>query len=125
MFAADVAAVGKDDGTLDGVAQLAHVARPRIRNEVPLRIALDAGRGSPNGLSDLTKEHVRELEDIFCAVAQGRQLDLEDAEPVIQVLSEFAALHRGMEVAVCRRDHADVHVMQPGAAETLELPLFE
>src|SRR6185295_842868 len=41
VLAADVAAVGEDDGALDRVAQLAHVAGPGIVEEVAPGLALE------------------------------------------------------------------------------------
>ena len=66
--------------------------------------------GPADGLADLVEERVGQLEDVVEPLAQRRQRDLEDAEPVVEVLAELAAPHRGVQVAVGRGDHADVGV---------------
>jgi hypothetical protein len=71
VLAADIAAIGEDHGPLDRVAQFAHVAGPRIRQEMAFRIALDARRRPPDSLADLAQEHVRKLQHIVHALAQG------------------------------------------------------
>ena len=49
MLGLDVAAVGENDGPLDGVAQLTDVARPRIRQQLILGVARDACRWLADG----------------------------------------------------------------------------
>src|SRR5258706_4194942 len=92
VLAADVAAVGEDDCALDRVAQLAHVAGPRIVDEVAPGLALEPRGRTADGFANLAQERVGELEHVLRAFAQRRQLDLEDAETVIEVLAEPAAL---------------------------------
>jgi hypothetical protein len=79
----------------------------------------------PTVLANLLEERVGQLEDVFEALAQRRQRDLEHAKPVIQILAELAALHRGSEITVGRRDHTNVRVQDPRAAEPHELALLE
>ena len=67
-----------------------------------------AGRPTVSPIS--LEERVGQLEDVVEPLAQRRQRDLEDAEPVVEVLAELAALHRGVQVAVGRGDDADVGV---------------
>ena len=58
-------------------------------------------------------------------LAQRRQLDLDDAQPVVEVLAERALRdHRG-EVAVRRGDHARVERHRPGVADALERALLQ
>ena len=52
-------------------------------------------------------------------------MNLEHAEPVVEILAELAALHRGVQVAVGGGDHADVGVHHARAAEAHELALLE
>ena len=74
---------------------------------------------------EAAEEVVREHEDVAAALAQRRQLDVDDVEAVVEVLAEAALLHLGGEVAVRRGD--DAHVDRDGlvAADALERPLLE
>ena len=49
-----------------------------------------------------------EQRDVLLALAQRRQVDVDDVEAVVQVLAEPAALDLVVEVAVRRGDDADV-----------------
>ena len=51
--------------------------------------------------------------------------DVEDLQPVEQILAKVAALDRLPQVAVGRRDHPDVRLQHAGAAEALELALLQ
>ena len=55
----------------------------------------------------------------------GGHVDLDDVEPVEQVLAELALLDLLLQVLVRRGDHADVHLDALVAADPLELPLLE
>ena len=71
-------------------------------------------------------EVVREDHHVPATQAQGRHLDVHDVQPVVQVLPEASGLDVGGEVAVGRRDDADVHTFTAAAAaDTLERPLLQ
>ena len=51
---------------------------------------------------------LREQQHVVAAIAQRRQLDLHDVQPVKQILAELAAGNGLREVAVCRGDEPDI-----------------
>src|SRR5437773_2458844 len=53
-------------------------------------------------------EVVDDRGDVLLALAQGRELDRQDLQPVEEVLAELAALDEAAKVLVARRD--DPHV---------------
>ena len=57
---------------------------------------------------------------VFAALAQGRDLDREDAEAVVEVGAEVAALDLLLEIAVRGGDHAHVGVAHLRVADALE-----
>ena len=59
------------------------------------------------------------------ALAQRRHLERDDVEPVVEVLAEPALRDLLGEVAVRRRDHADVDLDRLRAADALELVLLQ
>src|SRR5512143_2243715 len=68
---------------------------------------------------------VREEHDIVRTVAQRRQRDRDDVEPIVQVLAELAALHRASEIHVRRGDDAHVDRDRFGAADPPRPTLLE
>ncbi len=55
----------------------------------------------------------------------GVEGDVEHLEPVEQILAKIPALHRLLQIAVGGRNHADVGLLRPRAAEPLELALLQ
>ena len=131
----DVVATGEvigDDGvpfgesrrTIDAVFELADVAgegasvqhlerrigefefRPLIRIEPP-------------------KELVGERFEVAFALAQRRQKNRHDADAVIEIRAEIAALHRFFEVLVGRADDAHVNLDRAHAADAFKLAFLQ
>src|SRR6202034_2311689 len=49
--------------------------------------------------------------DVFAPVAQWRQIDVDDVQPVVKILAEFFLFHHLAEVGVGGREnsHVDLH----------------
>ena len=67
------------------------------------------------------QEELGELREVLGALAQRRQLDRDDVEPVVEVLAEPAFLHRLLEVDVGGGDQAELGLDRLGAADALDL----
>ena len=63
--------------------------------------------------------------DIVPALAQRRQLDRKNVEPVIKILAEFSFLRRLLQIPVGGGDHADIDFLRPRAAHGLKLPFLK
>src|SRR6185369_6971922 len=74
---------------------------------------------------DPLEESARERQDITRPLAQRRQADREDRETVIEILAKGSFLHQRVQIAVRRRDPADVTVDRLVAADALEALLLE
>jgi len=101
----------KQRGALDHRRKLADVARPGVAPQ-----ERDVGRGrdqrrAEEPLPGLRCEVRGEERDVLGALAQGRQVDGEDAQPVPEVAAELAARHHLRQIAVGRGDdpHVDGH----------------
>ena len=121
----DDAALADQHRALDAVLQLAHVAGPVVAHE-----HVDGGGGDAAdvlavGGRVLLHEVIGQERHVRPALAQRRQVDVEDVQPVIEVLAEDAGLHRGLQVLVGGRDQADVDLDGPHPAQPLDLPLLE
>ena len=119
------AAVAEDGRPLEHVPKLADVSGPGVSEERLLRVAGDPGRGTAQLGADLLEECSREGQDVLRALAQRRDPDLEDGEPVVEIFAERAACHGRSQVAVGSGDDADVGLQGPRPAEPLELALLE
>src|SRR6185369_4361132 len=112
VLADRLAGLGHEDGALELVGQLAHVAGKWVAGEERQRLR----RRSLDVLSNLRghapHEMARERGHVLEPLAERRDADREDAEPVVEVLAEPAGLHLVLEAAVRRRD--DAHVDLPG-----------
>ena len=73
----------------------------------------------------LLQEVVRQDGDLFPPVAQRRHVDRNDVEPKEEVFTKLAIGDRLFEVAVGRRDDADVHPYVVLTAEPGELAVLE
>ena len=97
------------DGTMQQVLQLAHVARERIAHQVHQRVAREARRRRHVGVARDALEHAfADLLQVLEPLAQRRHADLDDVEPVVQVLPELAGQHLGAEVLVGRTQQPHV-----------------
>ena len=105
---------------LDGVAQLAHVARPGVVLEL---LSLDLGQAVPQRrLGHL----VDQQGDVFLAVAQRGQGDGEDRQAEVEVFAEAARLRLGPEVLLRGGDDAGVELVRaPRLAQAAELPILQ
>ena len=120
----DPFAVGHDERTVDGVRQLAHVARPVIALE-----AIDGRRRERlrrvAALVELREEVLREELDIVAALAQRRHVQRKHLQPVEQVLAQPAGRHCVVRIAVRRGEDAHVRLDRAvGADAAHRLPRY-
>ena len=79
----------------------------------------------PVGAANLATKCSTSARQVVEPIAQRRQVDREDVEPVVEVLAELALRDQRLEVAVGGRDDADVDLDRLGAADALELALLQ
>ena len=79
----------------------------------------------PFSAAYLRRKCAGEQRDVGRALAQRRHLEGDDVEPVVEVLAELPLRDHLLEVAVGRRDDADVDVDRLVAADALELALLQ
>src|SRR6202795_1159296 len=116
----DDVAGGHDDQPLDHVAELAHVARPVVGEEVGERLGGDGLRAPPVLGREERDEVLHQGRDIFFSLAEWRHLNRDDVEPIKEILAEAAGADLLLEVLVRGGDDADVHADRLLAADTLE-----
>jgi hypothetical protein len=62
---------------------------------------------------------------IVAALPEGRQVHVEDVEPVEEIVAEAAGRHLGHQIAVGRGDEADVGLERRRSPDALELSLLQ
>src|SRR6267154_5241614 len=118
-------AVAQDHGPLDDVLELPNVPWPVVRLEerqrgpADLPDALAGFRGKP--LDQIFDQE----RDVFGTLAERRDVDRKDVEPVKQILPECSCGNRFRQVAVGRRQEADVHVNRVAVAHALDLVILK
>ena len=116
----DELAARQNRGALDDVAQLAHVARPVVELEHPHRLGRDRLDVASVARVELVEERLDDERQIVLAIAQRRQLDREDVEPVVEIVAQLAVADRVERIDVGRREHADVDFLLDAAAQPPE-----
>src|ERR1700750_2083298 len=90
--------------------------------------AREGRRGEADGLPprrEQGEEMLGQARDVCAAVAQGRNRQRNDAEPVVEIVPEAPAPARGEEVPVRGCDHAHVDVAGAARADALDLTRLE
>ena len=122
----DLRFVGDEQRALDGVLELAHVARPRIPEDVPPGGRRErAGRHLGMLLQIRFPEVLGQQERILIALTQRGEPDGELKEPVIQILPKPSFANHLRHVLVRRREHAYVHLDRLVATDALYLLILE
>src|SRR5205807_9589019 len=85
---ADLVALGQHDGAENRVLELAHVPRPAIGGEQRQRLARDAADAFALFGGEAGEKMAHQFRDILGPLAQRRDRDGEDVQPVKKVLAE-------------------------------------
>ena len=116
MIRQDQFALGKQRRALHSVAQLAHVARPRIILQTRHRRL-----GQPCAASgEFRHEQIRQRQNILAPLAQRPDVQLHHVQPVKQILAKTTGLHLFLQIPVARGKDADVRLDFSVRAEALE-----
>ena len=120
------AALGLDDGNLLGdVLELAHVAVPGVVHEHGACVL-----GEDDGRHVVFLGHVggkfsKKQRDVLLAFAEGRQVDGELVEAIVEVLAEAALADGADDVDIGGGDDADVNLLGRGATHGDNLAVLE
>ena len=105
----DLAVGREDDRALDPVLELAHVARPVVCAQHREDVPAEDRRRPAIALRVHVGEVTRELLDLVPATrTERRDLDLDDANSIVEVLAELPVGHEPLEILVGRADDANV-----------------
>src|SRR5262245_52117318 len=125
QFAHDERFVLQNDEPLDHVLELADVARPVIPEESLSEVFGQRTHRPVVPLRVLRKEKVGQLRNLVAALAQRRDVRLNDLQAIVEVFTKIAAHHHLLEVAVGRGHDAHVDVNLLVASEFRELRVLQ
>ena len=125
IFGLQVFGPGEDNGSFDAVFEFTNIAGPWVALEqvnrffrYTFKVFLILGGG-------ILQEVFDQQLDVGHTLAQGRQMNLDDIEPIIEVFAEFSLLDLLIEVGVCGGDDADIDRDGFVAADHFEMSFLE
>ena len=118
-------ALAQDHGPLDYILKLSHITRPRIAHKklhAILRHALDL---LTEFFGEAGQKKQCQLRYIGPALAQGRDTEREDIQPIEKVLTKAPGLDRFFEAAISSGDNTNVDADRSALTDRLELLLLK
>ena len=115
MLACDGAAIGCDGGTLQNVAQFAHISGPGVGLEEFHNVGANAGDFFFVFSGDVGEQVVHQQRQIFFVLAQRWKMDVENVQSEIEVLAQVSVGDRLFGIFVGGGDDA----RRPRAFRTL------
>ena len=114
-----------DEGLLDDVFHLPDISRPRIPCEQLNGLLGKLLVWPAVFLDPLGQEVLRQQRDILSAVAQRRQVQGDDIDPIIEVFPKLSFPDQFLKVLVCCRDDANIHFDRLHATDARELAFLK
>ncbi|MNE39773.1 hypothetical protein D3C80_1337420 [compost metagenome] len=114
-----------DQAALDEVLQFPHVARKVIAQQDLQRAHGQAHRGAAVFLAKTLEEGIDQQRYVIATLAQGRQGDGVDVEPVEQVFTECAVRHGLAQVDVGGRDDPHIDLDAVAATDPFDFPFLQ
>jgi hypothetical protein len=117
--------VAGDERPLDGVLQFANVSRPGVPPQQLASVPTQRHITLAHPGSEAADGGVGEEEDVVAAFPQGRQVHIEDAQPVEEVAAEPTGGHLSRQIAVRCGDQADIGLERRSPTQPLEFALLQ
>src|SRR5262249_1957122 len=125
VFRGDQAALAQNRRALEGVVQFTHVSRPFVLQQRVTSVEAQFEVRPTRRLADVVEKRVAERQDIAAPVAQGRQLDLEHLQPIVEILAKVAVQDGLTKVAIRRRQHSYVGAQPTRPAQPLKFTFLQ
>src|SRR5581483_6384684 len=93
-------------------------ARPAMAEQQTARVVGDSTYRLLELAVVALDEEVHQRKNVFFAIAQRRNEDRYDCQPIVQVLAEFSVAHCFLEVAIGSRDHSYINLHVANAPDT-------
>ncbi len=111
--------------TVNGMFQLADVARPAIVEQMAARAGTQHHAGQPQPQSALLAKIARQQHHIIAALAQRRHKERENAQAMEQIGAKTPRQHLFTQVTVGRRQHPHIHAQATIVADALNIAILQ
>src|SRR5262245_47889585 len=118
-------AIAEDHGTFQNILQLANVPGPIVLLQPTKGLGFDPSNFLPYFVSMASDKVSDQQRNIFHTLAQRRNLQREDVEPVVEIPAESAFRHSGLQIAISGRNYADVYGNRVRAPDALQFTLLQ
>ncbi len=112
-------------GSVDGVLQLPHVARPVVAGEQLQRPGLDAQPLQPQADPAAFAKITSQQGDVVRPLPQGGGVDREDAQAVVEIASKLPLDHRLFQIPVGGGQDTHVHLEGGVVTDALQIPVLQ
>jgi hypothetical protein len=110
-----------DQHALDHIRKLSHIARPAIAFELPQHVVLDRLVAQIVLVAEVSDEELRQQRYVVAALAQGRNAQRHDGDPVEKIFAEPPGDDFGLQILVRGGDQSHVDPLRAVGAELLQL----
>src|SRR5271155_1060800 len=122
---ADLRALRKEHATFDGVIEFADIAGPGMFAQSNGGGGIKAGNSFAIALRVATKKMMREEQDVFAAVAQRRDVNLNGVQAEKQIGAKASGGRFGVYVGVGGREDANVDASRCRRSDAFEVAGFQ
>ena len=107
-------------GPLENVAQFTDVPRPGVPFKSFKRFRAQRYAGA-----ELRQKSLCESAEVSSALAQGRKVDWENRQSIVQILPKQMLLHKTLQIRVRRCYYPHIHLQIVVSANSLNFSLFQ
>src|SRR5262249_32391802 len=125
VFQIDLTAGGDNHRAFNGILQLAHITGPVVTYQGAQRIFGNPGNKPAGALLVVLEKMYDERMDVFPSLAQRRQADGKDRQPVEEVTPEFSLVNRSFQVDVRRGHNAHIGFQNVAATDAREFTVLK
>src|SRR5690242_17624220 len=115
----------EDHCSFDEILQFTDVSRPAVPRECVYYLSRDLVDPLIHSSRKESRKVPHEFWNVLGALAQGRNMYGKHPQPVIKVFAKCRLLHHAQQIAMCRGDQPDVHLMGAIATEPLKFLLLQ
>src|SRR5438477_5647008 len=124
IYGAEDVALAEQDGALDDVPELAHIADPAVCAQQCGSAIGDGGDALAIELAELLEEVRGEEDEVIATGREPRQLDRHDGESIVQVFAEFSFGNHLLQVVIAGGDQPHVDPTRLPTTNTLDFPFL-
>src|SRR5258708_28569830 len=119
------AIIGENDAARDVILELSNVAAPVMAHQGAHGFLRNRFDRFVHRSSELLNEILHEVWNIGFPFAQGREVNRENIQPVVQIFAEFTILRHLLQDFVDRRNAPNIDSRCARAADSLDLTLLQ